>query len=264
MVRPVPLLPAHPVAFPDPKTALEEPEGLLAAGGDLSPEWIVEAYALGIFPWFERDDEPIFWWSPVERGVIVPGQMRVTRSLTKRLRNSGCAISFDQRFSDDIRACADVRAQSVGTWITPRMQEAYCELHDSGLAHSVEVWQDGDLVGGLYGLSLGQMFFGESMFSRINDGSKLAFYYLNQRLLDWNFTLIDCQMMNPHLESLGVQPMHRDKFLALLADNDLSKTRLGSWSDLGSDRGADFGSTLESGTGQTFDGSAPKAQEPCA
>jgi len=108
------------------------------------------------------------------------------------------------------------------------------------------------------------MFFGESMFSRINDGSKLAFYYLNQRLLDWNFTLIDCQMMNPHLESLGVQPMHRDKFLALLADNDLSKTRLGSWSDLGSDRGADFGSTLESGTGQTFDGSAPKAQEPCA
>ena len=170
MVRPVPLLPAHPVAFPDPKTALEEPEGLLAAGGDLSPEWIVEAYALGIFPWFERDDEPIFWWSPVERGVIVPGQMRVTRSLTKRLRNSGCAITFDQRFSDVVRAFADVRAQSVGTWITPRMQDAYCELHDSGLAHSVEVWQDGDLVGGLYGLSLGQMFFGESMFSRINDG----------------------------------------------------------------------------------------------
>jgi leucyl/phenylalanyl-tRNA--protein transferase len=135
------------------------------------------------------------------------------------------------------------------------MHNAYCELHDSGLAHSVEVWRDGDLVGGLYGLSLGQMFFGESMFSTISDGSKLAFYHLNQRLLDWNFTLIDCQMMNPHLESLGVQPMHRDEFLALLASNDLSKTRLGPWSDRGSDIGSDVGSTLNACT-------ESKAQEP--
>ena len=257
MVQPVPLLPAHPVSFPDPSSALSEPEGLLAAGGDLTPEWIVEAYALGIFPWFERDDEPIFWWSPAERGVIAPGQMRVTRSLTKRLRNSGCSVTFDQSFREVIRACADLRAQSVGTWITPRMLDAYCELHRSGLAHSVEVWQDDNLVGGLYGLSLGQMFFGESMFSNISDGSKMAFYHLNQRLLDWDFTLIDCQMMNPHLQSLGVHPMPRNEFLALLADNDLSKTRLGSWSRFGQDHDPGVGQTLIA-QGESI------AREPCA
>ena len=218
MVRPVPLLPAHPVAFPDPKTALEEPEGLLAAGGDLSPEWIVEAYALGIFPWFERDDEPIFWWSPVERGVIVPGQMRVTRSLTKRLRNSGCAITFDQRFSDVIRACADVRAQSVGTWITPRMQDAYCELHDSGLAHSVEVWQDGDLVGGLYGLSLGQMFFGESMFSRKTDASKVALVHLVEWLREEQYLILDTQWMTDHLRQFGGEEVPREEYLTILQE----------------------------------------------
>ena len=261
MVQPVPLLPTYPVSFPDPRTALDEPEGLLAAGGALTPEWIIEAYALGIFPWFERDDEPIFWWCPAERGVIEPGKMKVTRSLAKRLRNSGCSITFDQRFSDVISACADARAQSVGTWITPRMHEAYCELHRSGLAHSVEVWQDGDLVGGLYGLSLGQMFFGESMFSTISDGSKMAFYHLNQHLLDWDFTLIDCQMMNPHLASLGVRPMHRETFLKRLADNDLSKTRLGSWSTFGST----FGSSDDSASQRTTnDPVKPRMEESCA
>ena len=180
----------------------------------------------------------------------MPGKMRVTRSLMKRLRNSGCKITFDHSFSDVISACADVRAKSVGTWITPRMRDAYCELHRSGMAHSVEVWQEGDLVGGLYGLSLGRMFFGESMFSTVSDGSKLAFYHLNQRLLDWDFTLIDCQMMNPHLQSLGVQAMHRDEFLGLLANNDLSKTRLGSWSDLGA--------------AEPNENAAAKAQGPCA
>jgi leucyl/phenylalanyl-tRNA--protein transferase len=208
---------------------LLEPEGLLAAGGDLTPEWLVEAYALGIFPWFERDEDPIYWWSPAERAVMRPGSMRVTRSLSKRIRNAGFRVSFDCSFDSVIEACARFRAASFGTWITPKMQAAYCELHRCGVAHSVEIWQAEDLVGGLYGVSLGSMFFGESMFSAQADASKIAFYHLDQRLQAWNFTLLDCQMMTPHLASLGVAPMARADFMQLLQHNDLEQTRLGCW-----------------------------------
>lgn len=221
----------HPdnVGFPNPELALSEPEGLLAAGGDLTPEWLVEAYALGIFPWFERDEDPIYWWSPAERAVMKPGSMRVTRSLSKRIRNAGFRVSFDCGFDSVIEACARSRAASFGTWITPRMQAAYCELHHCGVAHSVEIWQAEDLVGGLYGVSLGSMFFGESMFSTQADASKIAFYHLDQRLQAWDFTLLDCQMMTPHLASLGVAPMARADFMQLLQHNDLGQTRLGCW-----------------------------------
>ena len=217
------------VGFPDPKLALAEPEGLVAAGGSLTPEWLVEAYALGIFPWFERDEGPIYWWSPPERAVMRPGTMRVTRSLSKRIRNAGFSVSFDECFDSVIEACARSRDVPFGTWITPKMQAAYCELHRCGIAHSVEVWHAEDLVGGLYGVSLGSMFFGESMFSKQADASKIAFYHLEQRLQAWSFSLLDCQMMTPHLASLGVTPMVRADFLALLQRNDLSQTRLGSW-----------------------------------
>lgn len=227
----IPLLPAHPVGFPDQDSALSDPDGLLAAGGALTPQWLIEAYGRGIFPWFENDDEPICWWCPSERGVIVPGQMRITRSLNKRLRNGGFTVTFDHCFDQVIQACAEHRAGSFGTWITPNMRRAYRELQAMGIAHSVEVWHQGNLVGGLYGLSLGQMFFGESMFSRATDASKVAFYHLHQRLEEWGFTLIDCQMMNPHLASLGVEPMPRAKFLQLLAANDLTKSRLGPWDE---------------------------------
>ena len=227
----IPLLPPHPVGFPDPREAMDDPNGLLAAGGALTPEWLVEAYALGIFPWFDSDDGPIYWWCPAERGVIAPGDMKVTRSLGKRLRNGGFDVTFDHCFTDVIHACAKTRATSVGTWITPEMCKAYGELHATGIAHSVEVWRDGILVGGLYGLALGHMFFGESMFAQVPDASKVAFYHLHQQLLAWNFSLIDCQMMNPHLASLGVVPMPRGTFLTLLARNDLSKSRLGPWSN---------------------------------
>lgn len=228
----IPLLPSDPISFPEPCYALDDPDGLLAAGGALTPDWLVEAYGLGIFPWFENDDGPIYWWCPAVRGVTVPGQMRITRSLAKRLRNGGFTVTFDRCFDDVIEACAKLRATSVGTWITPRMRQAYRELHATGVAHSVEVWSENMLVGGLYGLSLGQMFFGESMFAERPDASKVAFYHLHQRLCAWDFSLIDCQMMNPHLKTLGVKPMPREAFLSLLEKNDLSLSRLGPWDSL--------------------------------
>jgi leucyl/phenylalanyl-tRNA--protein transferase len=225
----IPLLPVHPIRFPEPCHALDDPDGLLAAGGALTVEWLLEAYGRGIFPWFENDEGPIYWWCPTVRGVTIPGEMRITRSLAKRLRNGGFTVTFDRCFDEVIEACAKLRASSVGTWITPKMRQAYRELHATGVAHSVEVWWEDTLVGGLYGLALGHMFFGESMFAQRPDASKVAFYHLHQQLQAWNFSLIDCQMMNPHLESMGVVPMPREKFLALLEKNDLSQSRLGPW-----------------------------------
>ena len=227
----IPLLPPDPIGFPEPSSALDNPDGLLAAGGALTAEWLMEAYGRGIFPWFENDEGPIYWWCPTERGVIEPGQMRISRSLAKRLRNGGFSVTLDHCFGDVIEACGKLRATSVGTWITPRMRQAYRELHATGVAHSVEVWWENALVGGLYGIALGHMFFGESMFATRPDASKVAFYHLHQRLHAWQFSLIDCQMMNPHLASLGVVPMPRETFLALLTENDLSKSRLGPWDE---------------------------------
>ena len=225
----LPLLPSSPVWFPPGEEALDEPDGLLAIGGELSVQWLIEAYCRGVFPWFDDDSGPVYWWCPSERGVIQPGQMKVSRSLKKTLRGNNFQITADENFASVIRACAATRADTVGTWITPAMMEAYEELHVAGLAHSIEVWQDEALVGGLYGLSLGNMFFGESMFAQVNDASKAAFFKLHELLQSWNFELIDCQMMNPHLATLGVVPMPRNEFLAKLAQNDLSDTRLGNW-----------------------------------
>jgi leucyl/phenylalanyl-tRNA--protein transferase len=226
----IPLLPPTPVGFPDPSRALDEPDGLLAAGGALTPEWLIEAYARGIFPWFDSDDEHVLWWSPRERAVLVPGEMHVSKSLRKRITNAGFTHTFDEDFRRVIEACQAPRKDASGTWITENMRDAYTQLHHLGLAHSVEVQLDGELVGGLYGVSLGRLFFGESMFSRANDASKVAFYHLQFQLADWEFLLIDCQLMNPHLERLGVHAMAREEFLEILTGNPLEETRRGRWS----------------------------------
>ena len=216
----IPLLDQLPVQFPDPRRALPEPDGLLAAGGDLTPDWLVTAYSHGIFPWFNDDAEPIYWWSPSIRGVLVPGNMRITRSFAKRLRNHSFKILIDEHFAQVIQGCAQSpRAGQSGTWITPRMQSAYLELFHHGVAHCVEVWQDDCLVGGLYGIAVGRMFCGESMFSRTTDASKVAFFTLQRELAVADYALIDCQMMNPHLATLGVKEMVREEFLMLTAEN---------------------------------------------
>jgi leucyl/phenylalanyl-tRNA--protein transferase len=208
---------------------LEQPDGLLAAGGLLSRDWLLEAYARGIFPWFDAEDEHIFWWSPSSRAVIQPGQMRVTKSLRKRIRNSGFTVTVDQAFESVVEGCQAPRGMASGTWITEEMSAAYVQLHQQGFAHSFETWLEGELVGGLYGVSLGRLFFGESMFSTLPDASKIAFFGLQTLLQDWSFTLIDCQIMNPHLESLGVASIPRSDFLNVLEDNPLHLTRVGRW-----------------------------------
>ena len=225
----LPLLPLSPVAFPNPRYALDDPDGLLAAGGDLSPEWLLAAYQLGIFPWFDDDEAHILWWSPKERAVLRPGQMRITKSLRKRLRNFGFECKVDQRFEAVIDACQTPRAYSADTWITARMRNAYVELHQLGFAHSVEIYHDQQLVGGLYGISLGTFFFGESMFSRCSDASKVAFFCLQTMLEEWSFTCIDCQMENAHLTSLGVQIIKRAEFLDELEMNPNEMTKRGKW-----------------------------------
>ena len=223
----------HRAAFPDPNAAEDAIGGLLAIGGDLSEARLLEAYRSGVFPWFGNDQEPVCWWSPDPRAVLLPDAMRVSRSLRKRLRNGGFHVSFDRAFAEVVAACAAIPRNgnpTSGTWITPNMKRAYVALYRSGYAHSVEVWLNDELAGGLYGLSLGEMFFGESMFSRVRDASKVALYHLCQRLQAWKFRLIDCQIPNDHLTTLGVQTMPRRAFLALLAANDEAKTRRGNWS----------------------------------
>jgi leucyl/phenylalanyl-tRNA--protein transferase len=225
--------------FPPVEQALDEPNGLLAVGGALDPDWLTLAYRHGIFPWFDDDDGPILWWSPDPRAVIVPDRIRITRSLAKRLRNGGFRVSADRAFRDVVAGCAAERRQAssgTGTWITPAMLEAYVELHRLGLAHSIEVWrapEDGaqptELVGGLYGVSLGRMFFGESMFSRVADASKVALCHLARQLCDWDFWLIDCQMSNPHVSRLGAVELPRREFIALVERNAHEATRRGVW-----------------------------------
>jgi len=209
-------LPSTPF-FPPVETALREPNGLLAMGGDLSLERLLEAYRHGIFPWF-NPGEPILWWSPDPRMVLVPGEVRVTRSLAKRMRNAGFEVRVDTAFAEVMRACAAPREGESGTWISPLMVAAYTRLHQAGYAHSVETWRDGQLVGGLYGVAIGRMFYGESMFSREPDASKVALVRLAQQLQRWGFGLIDCQMETPHLASLGACTMPRAAFIARLAE----------------------------------------------
>ena len=203
--------------FPPVETALVDPNGLLAMGGDLSAGRLLDAYRHGIFPWF-NPGEPILWWSPDPRMVLVPDEVRVTRSLAKRLRNAGFELRVDTAFADVMRACAEPREGAGGTWISPAMVAAYTRLFDAGYAHSVETWHDGRLVGGLYGVAIGRMFYGESMFSREPDASKVALVRLARQLQRWGFGLIDCQMETAHLASLGARTMPRAAFTARLAE----------------------------------------------
>jgi leucyl/phenylalanyl-tRNA--protein transferase len=202
--------------FPPLDQALDEPEGLLAAGGDLSPARLMAAYRRGIFPWYSAG-QPVLWWAPDPREVLAPGEFKCSRSLAKTLRNRGFEVSFDRAFGDVVSACAARRENSTGTWITSEMHSAYCELHARGHAHSVEVRLAGELVGGLYGVQLGGAFFGESMFSRERDASKAALAHLVERGLVAGLQLIDCQLPTPHLRSLGSKPMPRREFSALVA-----------------------------------------------
>jgi len=203
-----------PDAFPDPEAGLREPNGLLAAGGDLSPERLTAAYRRGIFPWFNAG-QPILWWCPDPRAVLVPAEFHVSRSLRRTLRSNRFDISVNQSFGDVIRLCAALRAES-GTWLTSDMVMAYERLHALGLAHSVEAWQDDVLAGGIYGVNLGGMFFGESMFSARRDGSKIAMAGLVSIARREAIAMIDCQVMNPHLERLGCRPIPRREFLDIL------------------------------------------------
>lgn len=225
----LPLLDPGTVAFPDPQQAFSDPNGLLAIGGALTPEWLLAAYGAGIFPWFDDDDGPILWWSPDPRAVLRPEALRITRSLAKRIRNGGFRVTLDCAFAEVIAGCAGPRDGVRGTWITPRMRAAYQQFHELGYAHSVEVWLDQELVGGLYGVSLGAAFFGESMFSRVPDASKVGLALLVPQLRRRGITLIDCQVMNPHLFNLGVRPLPRQAFLQQLAHCREAPARPGPW-----------------------------------
>lgn len=235
--------------FPPLDTALAEPNGLLAMGGDLSLERLLDAYRRGIFPWF-NPGEPILWWSPDPRMVLVPGAVRVTRSLAKRLRNGGFELRVDSAFVEVMRACAEPRppagrvsggvppagaaprppAGAGGTWISPAMIAAYTRLFEAGYAHSIESWREGRLVGGLYGVAIGRMFYGESMFSRESDASKVALVRLCRQLARWEFGLVDCQMETAHLASLGARILPRAAFAAQVAELVNLPHRAGPWS----------------------------------
>ena len=211
------LKPSDPVeAFPPVTRALEDPDGLLCAGGDLDPARILAAYRRGIFPWY-AEGQPILWWSPDPRMVLIPDELRISRSLRKSLRNRGYRVTFDQAFDEVVSQCADSGARAFeGTWISPEMHAAYVDLHRLGHAHSVEVWLGDRLVGGLYGLELGRVFFGESMFSAETDASKVALFHQVAAVRDRGVELIDCQVASNHLFSLGARLMPRAEFVARL------------------------------------------------
>ena len=205
-----------PEAFPPVESALTDPDGLLCAGGDLSPERLLAAYRRGIFPWFGQG-QPILWWSPDPRTVLYPAEFKVSRSLAKTLRNRGFVVTRDQAFGAVMQACADPALRPEGTWISPQMQAAYQRLHGLGYAHSIETWDDGRLVGGLYGVALGRVFFGESMFSVARDASKAAMHALVQLMLACGGRLIDCQVASAHLASLGARSVPREQFVREVA-----------------------------------------------
>ncbi len=214
------------ILFPPVDRAVKS--GLLAIGGDLSPERLLAAYREGIFPWY-ADGEPILWWSPDPRFVLLPDELRISRSMRQFLKKGLVRITFDQNFPAVIAACQKPRPSQDGTWITEEMQEAYCTLHELGYAHSVEVWQDGALAGGLYGVSLGHTFFGESMFSTLPNASKAALITLVRHLRKWGFDLIDCQVETAHLASLGARPIPRREFRERLSASLHYATRRGNW-----------------------------------
>jgi leucyl/phenylalanyl-tRNA--protein transferase len=201
-----------PESLPDPANALTVPNGLLAAGGSLDPGWLLAAYRRGIFPWYEAR-QPILWWSPDPRSVLYPTALRVSRSLRKRLRQNRFEIHADTDFAGVIAACAEPRRYTNATWITSAMRTAYTTLHSQGWAHSFEAWLNGGLVGGLYGIAIGRVFFGESMFARETDASKVAFWHAVRFLEAEGFQLIDCQLSSAHLDQLGASPLPRPLFL---------------------------------------------------
>jgi leucyl/phenylalanyl-tRNA--protein transferase len=203
--------------FPPLTEALAEPNGLLAAGGELSTAFLLDAYRHGIFPWFSPG-QPLLWWSPDPRMVLFPRELKVVRSLAKVLRNRAYEVRADTAFRRVIGACAEPRAAQDGTWISAEMIAAYCALHEIGYAHSIETWIDGELAGGLYGVALGRMFYGESMFTRAPDASKIALVHLTRQLARWNFGMIDCQMHTPHLASLGAREVPRADFMRNLQE----------------------------------------------
>ena len=213
MVAPALLAPGCDAdSFPPPAMALREPNGLLAIGGDLSPERLLLAYRNGIFPWYS-DEQPILWWSPQPRFVIYPERLKISRSLSKTLRKRRFRVTTNEAFEPVVAACAQPRLHQEGTWITEEMQTAYHKLHQLGHAMSIECWLEDTLAGGLYGVRMGRVFFGESMFTRRTDASKVALVFLSRM----GFALIDCQLPNPHLSSLGAVPLERSEFMDLVA-----------------------------------------------
>jgi leucyl/phenylalanyl-tRNA--protein transferase len=208
----------HRITFPAPENALEEPSGLLAFGGDLSVERLLNAYSHGIFPWYS-EGEPILWWSPEPRGILPLQQFICSKSLQKFIRKTQLCVTLNYAFDEVIQACANIPRNDAGTWISNHMISAYRDLHREGHAQSVEVWSNGELVGGLYGVTVGRMFCGESMFHRTTNASKLATYYLVEHLKAQGATFIDCQLQNPHLESLGCVAISRKNFLEKLAQS---------------------------------------------
>jgi leucyl/phenylalanyl-tRNA--protein transferase len=214
--------------FPPVSRALIKPNGLLAAGADLSRERLVTAYRSGIFPWYS-EGEPLLWWSPDPRMVLFPPELKVSRSLGKRLRRRDYEVRVDSVFETVMRACAAPRAGQAGTWITPEMVAAYGALNRHGLAHSVETWIEGRLAGGLYGVALGRVFYGESMFTRVTDASKIALAHLTRQLERWGYGMIDCQMTTAHLESFGAREIPRAEFMRKLAELVNYPSRTEGW-----------------------------------
>ena len=223
------LLDTHSLEFPDQALALREPDGLLAVGGDLSSERLIKAYQQGIFPWF-NPGEPIMWWCPSERAVLPVGELKISKSLRKLAKKDKYRVFINRQFPDVINACIEQRIHLEGTWITHEMKHAYNRLHALGFAHSVEVVNDNnELVGGLYGIMSGGIFCGESMFHKESNCSKLAFWALHHLLKEHNIHLIDCQIENPHLNSLGVISITREEFLTKLKEYDVNKPEQTMW-----------------------------------
>lgn len=218
-----------PTAFPPVELALSEPDGLLAAGGDLSPARLLEAYRRGIFPWYSRG-QPILWWCPDPRAVLIPQRLKVSRSLAKTIRNRGFETRIDHSFREVLRYCGSAELRPGGTWLSPEMRAAYMRLHKLGYAHSIETWLNGQLVGGLYGIAVGGVFFGESMFSLERDASKVALKRLCDELIARGYGLIDCQMATPHLLSLGAELIPRNDFIALLSQHVGEDLTARAWS----------------------------------
>lgn len=218
--------------FPAVENAEKEPDGLLAVGGDLSPERLINAYRQGIFPWYSTG-QPILWWSPDPRLVLFPENLRISRSLRKTLRRKLFTVTLDRDFDAVIRACSAPREDESGTWLVNDMIQAYNRMHRHHLAHSVEVWADGELVGGLYGISMGRVFYGESMFSRRSDASKVALVHLAQHLSHWGYRVIDCQVRTEHLVSMGAEEIPRREFMRLLESWREIPGQEGSWSQVG-------------------------------